>query len=470
MFRPAIPLDDAAISFRYAERLATGRGFTYNDHERVLGASNPLYVLVLAAPIRLGLSVDHAAATVGTASYVACMALVVLLGARFGGVAGGIAAGAILGLDPFFRYQALSGMEVGLAAALGLGAIAAAASGRLAMAGVVAGLAVWNKLDGAAVVAAVGLADAVHRRRVPFRFLAAAGATCLPWLAWASWYFGSPLPQSLTVKLAGGERLPFDRLWFLRFLFHSSRLSAVLAAPLAFVMPGASDLAARVALTALGGWAALHVLAYSVVDLGAPYPWYLAVPIAPIAALAGIGVGNVVKTLTGSPRRPPLVAAAIVVAAVAVALAVPSIPWQRPDVQGWDALESDRRLAGIFLRRHASPGEVLDSPFGWPAFESRLPTNDTFGLNSVQRREPAAYRIEEHAAVGDPRSAPVADDMVALATFDLAHGRFPRYVSFRLVGRRDSAIARSGMRVSEADVDELGDARLVAAWRAHLGR
>jgi hypothetical protein len=31
---PSIQSDDAAIAFRYAERLANGRGFTYNDHER----------------------------------------------------------------------------------------------------------------------------------------------------------------------------------------------------------------------------------------------------------------------------------------------------------------------------------------------------------------------------------------------------------------------------------------------------
>src|SRR5690349_13105104 len=41
--RPALALDDAAISFRYAERLATGKGLTYNDGEHVLGASSGLH-------------------------------------------------------------------------------------------------------------------------------------------------------------------------------------------------------------------------------------------------------------------------------------------------------------------------------------------------------------------------------------------------------------------------------------------
>src|SRR5262249_49462342 len=43
-----LPWDDAYITFRYAERLATGAGLTYNDGERVFGSSTPLYTLWLA--------------------------------------------------------------------------------------------------------------------------------------------------------------------------------------------------------------------------------------------------------------------------------------------------------------------------------------------------------------------------------------------------------------------------------------
>src|SRR5215471_12147856 len=50
--------DDAAISFRYVERLVAGHGFTYNDHEHVQGASNPLYTLVLVAIVSFGPDVE----------------------------------------------------------------------------------------------------------------------------------------------------------------------------------------------------------------------------------------------------------------------------------------------------------------------------------------------------------------------------------------------------------------------------
>lgn len=44
----AVLYDDAAITLRYAWRIAHGDGFTYNPGDRTDGASAPLYTLVLA--------------------------------------------------------------------------------------------------------------------------------------------------------------------------------------------------------------------------------------------------------------------------------------------------------------------------------------------------------------------------------------------------------------------------------------
>jgi len=46
--------DDAFISFRYAENLVNGNGLVFNPGERVEGFSNPLWTLLLAVPILLG--------------------------------------------------------------------------------------------------------------------------------------------------------------------------------------------------------------------------------------------------------------------------------------------------------------------------------------------------------------------------------------------------------------------------------
>jgi hypothetical protein len=46
--------DDAFITYRYARNLATGRGFVYNEGERVLGTTTPLYAMILAAGAAAG--------------------------------------------------------------------------------------------------------------------------------------------------------------------------------------------------------------------------------------------------------------------------------------------------------------------------------------------------------------------------------------------------------------------------------
>jgi hypothetical protein len=465
---PLIPLDDAAIAFRYAERIAEGHGFTYNDHERVSGASNPLYVLLLAIGITAGVPAPTVALGIGCLAYVAAAGMVSALAMRVRGLAAGAAAAIVLAGETFFRYQALNGMEVGLASALGLGAVLAAGAGRQRSAGVLAGLALWNKLDAAAVVLSILAAEAIHRRRVALPYVSACMLTCGPWIAWASWYFATPIPNSLTTKLAGGERLPFDPLWVARFLAEPARRYAVLLAAIGLarcVVPRGSCFAT----TALSSWVVIHCFAYSVVDLGAPYPWYLAVPLAPVAALAGIALGSAVDAPTRADwRRPATVGIGIIGAAALLHAALESASsWRRRDVLAWEAFESDRRLAGIVLRGRATAGEILDSPYGWAAFESRLPINDTSGLNSVMTLGPPSYRIEERPAGDLPTGS---DGLVRLATFGLANATAPHYPRVLLFGRVESAADATRWVLSDEDLRQLGNPTLVAAWRDHLQR
>jgi hypothetical protein len=67
--------DDAFISFRYARHLADGLGAVWNPGERVEGYTNPAWVLVLAAGMRLGLAPESFANALGIASGVCVLAL-----------------------------------------------------------------------------------------------------------------------------------------------------------------------------------------------------------------------------------------------------------------------------------------------------------------------------------------------------------------------------------------------------------
>lgn len=70
-----IAIDDAFITFRYAENVATGQGFVFNPGEHVEGTSTFLFTIVLAAFRVVGVDPLHASRIVGVGSYLALVLL-----------------------------------------------------------------------------------------------------------------------------------------------------------------------------------------------------------------------------------------------------------------------------------------------------------------------------------------------------------------------------------------------------------
>jgi hypothetical protein len=433
-FAPHLLGDDAAITFRYAERIAAGKGFSYNDHERVLGASNALYVLVLAGIVRLGLAPETAARVLGLAVFVAGILMAARLTARLSTLGAGLLAGALLAADDFFRELTLCGMESGVAVLLGLFVVDALASGREALAGFLLGLALWNKLDAALLAAALAGATLLVARRFPYRTAGAAFLTVLPWWIFASFYFGSPIPQSFLAKWSDAATDFAPHRWVLGFLAgRSPHLLA--AATCAWLLPAGG--APRLAAVALLGWVVLHGLACSLVNLGAPYSWYLTVLVP----------GPLILACALVARRRVLALLLVAAGSLAPVLATVRDAVAGHPIRAPEAFDADRRLAGVFLDLYAAPGEVVESGYGWVAYESHRPFNDGTNLNSVRWLDPAAYFVH-HGSPHDRGSHPpaVPEGYVPVASFDLASQLFPGYSWFTVFGRPDSRIVREGKR------------------------
>lgn len=418
-------IDDAWISFRYAARLAAGSGLTFDDHEKVLGTSAPLWTLIVAAGDRTGLSTVDGARLAGIVGYVASVVLCALLahhllgGARRGQLAGVAAAGLLL-LPTYYRNLALSGMESGLAATLGLAAILAFASRRPVLAGLLAGLAVVNKMDALVLlVALLGVASVVEGRP-PVRTAVTALAVVAPWVAFATWYFGSPLPQSLRSKLQSGVGAAPG--WGLAALVERHQL---LLAVVAIVWVGIRWRTWKRRSQLIGGSLALwflgHLLAVSAVDLGAEWAWYLAVLYPPVAALGAAAVVDVMRT--ASRRSGFAVNAALIVVALGFALAVTEGAGETVavlagrDTGGGSALiEQDLLDAGALIERHSGDQDVVESCLGTIQFATLTqPQKDSCGLSTAEARGPSTWYVQAFYAFGilDPRPPagfrPVAD-------------------------------------------------------------
>jgi hypothetical protein len=360
---------------------------------------------------------------------------------------GGILAGVLLVIDPFFRDWALSGMESVLATALGLAVVASLLHGRTRAAGVFLGLAVINKLDAGLLAVAVAGAWVLVRRRFPFMLTAISLAVALPWFVFATIYFGSPVPNSLLTKMQGGENLPFDRLEIVHFLTAPARLASVLLAAALVWYYRRLDAPARLATVTLAGWFLLHALALSIVNLGSPYPWYKTVLIPPIIILACAFFGRVFAEL---PSRLAVAAQLGVAALLAFCVVTASLATVRESLAGnpitvYEAFDADRRASGEFLARHAAPDEVVSSSFGWVAFPiPDHPFNDLSGLNSRDMRPKVAYYVTHGSPYNKGGARPEAPPgYVPLTSFKSAHRLNPEYSWFTVFGRPDSEIARS---------------------------
>ena len=163
-----IRLEDALITYRYAENIALGNGFVFNPGERVLGTTTPLYTLILAA---LGF-------VFGTASIpVASSILSALLGQLAGfltfatlrrmQVSRLIALGTSLLLltQPEIVVSATGGMETMLVVALMSGSLYAFTAGSSRVAVALCALLVLTRIDGVVWTSVIFLPDPMARTR-----------------------------------------------------------------------------------------------------------------------------------------------------------------------------------------------------------------------------------------------------------------------------------------------------------------
>lgn len=113
------PLDDSWIHLQFARNVAEGYGFSFNPGVRSSGSTAPLWTLLLAPPLALGLNPIVAAKFLGVALVaVAALAAAALTRRLSGSGAAGLLAGLAVAVTPRMAWAGLSGMEVPLYTAL----------------------------------------------------------------------------------------------------------------------------------------------------------------------------------------------------------------------------------------------------------------------------------------------------------------------------------------------------------------
>jgi 4-amino-4-deoxy-L-arabinose transferase-like glycosyltransferase len=203
-------IDDAYITFRYARNLLAGEGFVFNPGERVQGTTTPLYTLLMAGlgPVSGGTQAPfpwlalgvNALADAGT-----CL-LLYWMGRRLGAGAAGFSAALVWAVAPYSVTFAIGGLETSLYMLLLSGLAAAYLGRRRTLVGLCAALALLIRPDAVLLVGPLVL-DRFYRalrggEKLEWGELLAFTLPCLAWGAFATAYFGSPIPHSVQAKLA----------------------------------------------------------------------------------------------------------------------------------------------------------------------------------------------------------------------------------------------------------------------------
>ncbi|MFN7975565.1 MAG: hypothetical protein U0166_25030 [Acidobacteriota bacterium] len=367
--------DDAFISFRYSRNLVEGHGLVFNVGERVEGYTNFLWVLLVAAAMKVTDAV-LAAKVMGVLCNVVTIGLVLRLSLRVAGGAWWLAP-LMLALDPSFATWSTRGLETSLFALLAFAAFATAGGDEPRDPQRAANLAVLATLarpEGLLVAMACGLG---WFRRAPLRLVAFSAtyvALLVPYLAWKLWYYGSVLPNTYYAKTGGGVFQAWRGLsyvtngWsFVPLLFCIGIAGAL------FLRRGEPRPPVLVAAATVLGCFLAYVIQVGGDSLGKDR--FLA-PLAPFLFLA---TAVAVRRL-GASRAWALIVLVLVlfVRDLAPLLDVVKNPnvWSRAK----EAAEVHTRL-GLCLKEHARPGaSIATSLIGRVPFYSGLKTIDKLGL------------------------------------------------------------------------------------------
>ena len=297
---PVRPFDDAFITFRYVDNFVRGLGPLYNEGQRVLGVTSPLYLVLLAAlksalpavPIP-ELAVRFNAVPYAASGLAVYFSLVHFTGFRFVAAAGA----ATLLLDPSMLTWSTGAMESFLFTALLLFAVLAILRSRPILAGLLVGLTILARPEGALLIAVGGIGF-VRSGRAIAKFLGTVLITLAPWTIFAGIYYGSPVPLSVVAKSKPLYPLPAGYAFEMIIMFLQNWMSSAGLRPmtgasllalspiwvtpiLAAVLPAGRRRRAWVPGTLLGGLVVVYALGNPLI-----LPWYLP----PLCALAGVSV------------------------------------------------------------------------------------------------------------------------------------------------------------------------------------
>jgi hypothetical protein len=388
--------EDFYITLRYAENIAAGHGFVYNLGERVLGATTPLYTLLLAISSALHVDPTVVGKTLNIlAEGVTCWLIARIL-AALGRPRAGLAAALLYATASAPISISIGGMETGLVTLAGLCALYAYILRKPVALAAALGLLFLLRIDGLllAVVLAGGWLltrpkESAPPPRAAWKSIGLFALLTLPWVLFATLYFGSPIPTSLTAKVVVYARTrqgAFPNLPEFKHQFLGGGVQMVL---FLFFLTGA-----------VAAWRAYRPLRAPIVWLGLYYlimlfskvpcfGWYFVPPLPLYYICVAIGISSLGVWLINYAPTKIANQKSQIKNAVIILLAIPLL-WHlraiKRDISEAQKLEDTvRQPLGEWLAKNTVPTDrIMLEPIGYIGYFSGRPVLDIIGLVSPE--------------------------------------------------------------------------------------
>lgn len=427
-----VTLEDAFITYRYAENLALGKGFVYNEGERVLGTTTPLLTMLLGLVGRVaGVHFIPRAATVLMSGVGLLAGLLTVPVLRRMGV---LAFTAVLGMAIFLSSRlvlltAVGGMETPLVLFFMALSFYLLLRRRPHAALVVCAFLLLTRIDGVIWFAVLLAAASFQERRLPWRGLALAALIALPWFLFSIFYFDALLPHSIVAKRAIGAwtsqplfapaRMEAFGLWYVEatgYRFNENMFFLWLLLLLAGAVTLWRKQDVRPAAFVLLAFPLLYG-AFLLTGRAPTFSWYLVPPLwcALLVATAGLQRLAVLFQTTAGSHLEWLAPMALVL----LFLWTQNAGFAAYHRQFQANEYYTRRAVGLWLQEHTPPDSVVAmEAIGYQGYFSRRPILDLAGLVSpevVRLRQTSSSNAESFHRV----LATLQPDYLVLRSFEV---------------------------------------------------
>lgn len=385
----ASSFDDAYITYRYARNIASGRGFSYNVGESVLGTTTPLYTLLLAGFSLIWPDLPLLSHAIGVLAWVLCIPVLYGIGQAGRSKTVGMAAAALIAVNALFLN--VLGMETMLYVLLALSTFYLYLKERPSWAALCAGLTFLVRWDGILVVGVFLFAELLKHKKTFLRASLVCTSIIVPWLVYSYVTFGSIFPNSFFAKvgqgwnqgLGGAEFGSFTRgLWLLAKSAYAENQLFILF-PMFAAFGVFSVFRNRVQWWPLLLWTVTYLFGYVVLGV-LPFGWYYPPLMPAFVLLTAEGIETVTEFVSlrlGFRER-----RGVFTVLLCVLCLTPNVDWlvkhQRTEM---DAHSLTYTRVGEWLQHHTPPdSSVALIEIGIIGFYSDRTVIDTMGLVSPE--------------------------------------------------------------------------------------